>query len=222
MKKNKVGTRNEIVEKLKNAIVEADYDSAPKIMEEALRAGVKPRELMEKAISAGIEVLEKKCFGDSRAWGHPMLYLGFEAARRSMLILEPHFKPPEEGILGTVVLGTPAGDVHDMGGKMVALALMAAGFRVIYLGRDVPSSLFVHKIKESGAQILAISVYQTNGIERITEILNLLSQAGIRDKVKVMAGGCAITEKFTNKVGIGYAKTASGAVSLAKEYIGGK
>ena len=222
MKKSNVGTKNEIVGKLKNAIMDADYDSAPKITEEALKAGVQPKVLMEKAISAGIIDLEEKLFGDSRAWGHPILYMAIEAARRSLLILEPYFKPLEEETLGTVVLGTPEGDVHDMGGKMVALSLTAAGFKVVYLGRDVLPSLFVHKVKESGAQILGMSSFAYNGPEKIIETLNLLSKAGIRDKVKVMAGGCVISPKFTNKVGIGYGKTASDAVRLAKKYIGGK
>jgi methylmalonyl-CoA mutase cobalamin-binding domain/chain len=222
MKKSNVGTRNDIVEKLKNAIMDADFDSAPKLTEEALKAGVEPEVIMEKAISEGMDELEEELFHGYKVWGHPILFMAVEAARRSLLVLESCFKPGEERILGTVVLGTPAGDVHDMGGKMLALNLTAAGFKVVYLGRDVPPSLFVHKVKESNAQILAISSYQTNSYERIKEILDLLSEAGLRDKVKVMAGGCAITEKLTTKFGIGYAKTASDGVKLAKKYIGGK
>jgi len=213
---------DEFVNTLKVAIIDGDFDSAPKITEDALKAGAKPEVLMGKAISEGINELEEKLFGGYKAWGHPILFFAVEAARRSLELLEPHFKPRGEQILGTVVLGTPTGDVHDMGGKMVALTLMAAGFKVIYLGRDVPSSLFIHKVRESGAKILAISSYQTTGFDRIREILDLLSAAGIRDKVKVMVGGSSITEKFADKFALGYGRYASEAVKLAKKYVGGR
>ncbi len=221
MQGSNANTDGELVEKLKQAIIEAEFDLAPRITEEALKAGVAPKALMEQGISEGIMELEDKLFHGYRVWGHPILYMAVEAARRSLLILEPYFKLPEGEALGTVVLGTPEGDVHDMGGKMVALNLTAAGFKVIYLGRDVPSSLFVHKVRESGAQILGISSYQANSFERFLEIQDLLVKAGLKDKVKVMAGGCAITQKFTDKLGIGYGKTASDAVRLARQYVGG-
>lgn len=222
MKNGSAGTKSDVVDKLKSAILDADFDSAPRLTEEALKSGVKPEVILQKAISEGIGELETKLFHGYKVWGHPNLFLGYEAVRRSLLVLETYFESGDREILGTVVLGTPEGDVHDMGGKMLALHLTAAGFKVVYLGRDVPLSLFVHKVKENNAQILAISSYQTNSHERIKVILELLSAAGLRDKVKVMAGGCAITEKFADKFGIGYARTASDGVKLAKKYIGGK
>ena len=222
MQGRKASSEGEQVKKLRAAIIEADFDTAPQITEEALRAGVAPKVLMEEGISKGIMELEDKLFQGYRVWGHPILYMAVEAARRSLLVLEPLFKLPEEEALGTVVLGTPEGDVHDMGGKMVALSLTAAGFRVIYLGHDVPSSTFVHKVKESAAEILGISSYQANSFEKIVEIQDMLEKAGLKDKVKMMAGGCAITQKFTDKLGLGYGKTASDAVRLAQQYVGGK
>jgi len=222
MQGRKASSEGEQVKKLRAAIIEADFDTAPQITEEALRAGVAPKVLMEEGISKGIMELEDKLFQGYRVWGHPILYMAVEAARRSLLVLEPLFKLPEEEALGTVVLGTPEGDVHDMGGKMVALSLIAAGFRVIYLGHDVPSSTFVHKVKESAAEILGISSYQANSFEKIVEIQDMLEKAGLKDKVKMMAGGCAITQKFTDKLGLGYGKTASDAVRLAQQYVGGK
>ena len=142
-----------------------------------------------------------------------------EAVRRCLEVLQPQLKHREP--LGTVVLGTPQGDVHDVGGKMVAIALTAAGFEVVYLGRDVPVSLFVHKAREADAEILAISCYQTTGFDRIKKILNLLTAARMRDSIKVMVGGTVITEKFADEYGLLYAKNASDAVKLAKKCIGG-
>jgi methylmalonyl-CoA mutase cobalamin-binding domain/chain len=120
-----------------------------------------------------------------------------------------------------VVLGTPAGDTHDLGAKMVAMALTAAGFKVDYLGHDVALTHFVHKVQETDADILAISSYQTSGFKKIEEILELLETAKLNDKVKVILGGSVITEKFANQLNVGYGRGAADAVKLAKSYVGG-
>jgi len=210
---------NEIITRLKSAIMEGEVDLATEITQEALKVGLQAELLREKAVSEGIKELEEKLYGDHKVWGHPMLFMGMEAARRSLDVLQPQLKPHEP--LGKVVLGTPQSDVHDVGGKMVAIALTAAGFEVIYLGRDVPVSLFVHKARETAADILAISCYQTNGFDRIIKILNLLTAARMRDRIKVMVGGTVITEKFADEFSLLYAKKASDAVELAKKCIGG-
>ena len=211
---------SKIINKLKKAILEGEVDVAPQVAQEALRIGVTAERLREKAVSQGIAELEENLFGNLKIWGNPYLFMGMEAARRCLEVLKPQLKPHKP--LGTVVLGTPQGDVHDVGGKMVAIALTAAGFEVVYLGRDVPLTLFIHKIRERGADILAISSYQTSGFARIEKILELLAAAQMRDRVKVMVGGTTVSGRFARKYGLLYANTASGAVRLAKECIGGK
>lgn len=117
---------------------------------------------------------------------------------------------------------TYAGDTHDVGAKWLAISLIAAGFRVIYLGRDVPPSLFVHKVIETGARILAVSCHQTTCFKKIEEILDLLAKTRLKETVMVMAGGSVITEKFVKKLNIEYAKSAPDAVKLVYEYLGVK
>jgi trimethylamine corrinoid protein len=220
---------DKITDRLKKAIMAGEVDTATEVTQEALKAGVPAELLREKAVSQGIKELEEKLYGGTcivrggrctcKVWGHPVLFMGMEAARRSLEVMEPVLKPHKP--LGTVVMGTPQGDVHDLGGKIVAIALTAAGFRVVYLGRDVSTSFFVHKARETGADILAISCYQTTGFDRIKKILDLLMATGIRDSIKVMVGGTVITEKFADEFGLLYARTASDAVKLAKKCIGG-
>lgn len=208
------------VNQLKGAVLGADYESAPKITREALDAGAAPEVLMRDGLSEGIKELEKKLFGDYKVWVHPVFLMSMEGVRLSLEILEPHMKPKEDQALATVVLGTPAGDTHDLGAKMVALALTAAGFRVNYLGRDVPLTRFVHQVQESDATILGISSYQTSGFNKIEEILSLLETAKLQNKVNVMLGGTVITEKFAEKLKVDYGRHASDAVKLAYQYIG--
>jgi methylmalonyl-CoA mutase cobalamin-binding domain/chain len=206
--------------RLKKAILDADYDATPMITKEALEAGVDPEILMKESLSQGIRELEKKLFGDYKVWVHPVFLMAMEGVRLSLEILEPHMKPKEEKALGTVVLGTPAGDTHDLGAKMVALALTASGFKVNYLGRDVPLTRFIHQVQETNATILGISSYQTSGFRKIEEILSLLETAKIQNKVNVMLGGTVITEKFADQLNVDYGRHASDAVKLAHQYIG--
>jgi methylmalonyl-CoA mutase cobalamin-binding domain/chain len=211
------GDREQIINNLKTAVLEADYESAPKITKQGLDMGISPDALMD-ALGRGISELEKKLYGDNKVWMHPDLLLAMEGVRQAMVILEA--LPQQKGKkMGKVVLGTPDGDVHDLGGKMVSLALMAAGFEVSYLGRDVPVTRFVHAVQEVGADILAISCYQTSNFKKIEEILDLLGRAGLRDKVYVMIGGTVITDKYAEKMKVGYGKTASDAVKSAQDYI---
>jgi len=215
---SRISKEDEVIDRLKKAILEAEFDAAPDITREALDNGIPADLIQEKAICQGIAELEENLYGDSKVWLHPILFMGMEAARRSLEVLKPVSKSDKP--LGTVVLGTPQGDVHDMGGKMVAIALTAAGFRVVYLGRDVPPSFFVHKARETGAKIIAISCYQTTGFSRIKKILDLLGAAKMRDSIKVMVGGTVVTERFADEFGLIYARTASGAVKQAKKCIG--
>jgi trimethylamine corrinoid protein len=215
---SRISKENEVIDRLKKAILEAEVDAAPDITREALDNGIPADLILEKAICQGIAELEENLYGGCKVWGHPILFMGMEAARRSLEILEPVSKPGKA--LGTVVLGTPQGDVHDMGGKMVAIALAAAGFKVVYLGRDVTPSFFVHKARETEAKILAISCYQTTGFSRIKKILDLLQDTKMRDNIKVMVGGTVVTEKFADEFGLIYARTASDAVKQAKKCIG--
>ena len=209
-----------IIDKLKGAILKGEVDVAPAVTQEALKAGVTAEHLREKGVSQGIAELEEKIYGNHKVWGNPYFFMGMEAARRCLAILKPQLKPHNPS--GIVVLGTPQGDVHDIGGKMVAIALTAAGFEVVYLGRDVPLTLFIHKLRERSADILAISSYQTSGFSRIEKVLELLELAKMRERVKVMVGGTTVSGRYARKHGVLYANTASGAVRLARECVGGK
>jgi methylmalonyl-CoA mutase cobalamin-binding domain/chain len=142
-----------------------------------------------------------------------------EGARQSLEVLEPCLSPKGEEALGRVVLGTPAGDTHDLGAKMVALALRAAGFEVVYLGRDVPLDRFVETCRETDVDVLAVSSYQTTGFACIKEIVRKMDETRLREKTKVMIGGSVITQKFADKMNVGYARHASDAVKLAHEYV---
>ena len=123
--------------------------------------------------------------------------------------------------LGKVVLGTVAGDIHDIGKDMVVFMLDISGFEVYDLGIDVPGHKFVEKIEETKAGIVGLSGFLTLSFKSMKETVNTITEAGLRDKVRIMIGGGQIDDEVRKYSGAdAYRPDAVSAVSLAKEWIG--
>jgi methylmalonyl-CoA mutase cobalamin-binding domain/chain len=123
--------------------------------------------------------------------------------------------------LGTVVIGTVRGDLHDIGKSIVATMLRAAGFNVIDLGVDVPPEKFVEEAIRNKADIVAMSALLTTTMLEMKNVIEALKKAGIRDRVKVVVGGAAVTEDYAKSIGAdGYGKDAVEAVRVCKQLLG--
>jgi len=123
--------------------------------------------------------------------------------------------------LGTVVLGTVAGDIHEIGKSLVGTMLTASGFVVHDLGVDVPVGKFITAVRETGAGLLGLSALLTTtmGVQR--KVIEELTEAGLRDRVKVMVGGAPVSGQWAQEIGAdGYAEDAAGAVALARQLVG--
>ena len=124
--------------------------------------------------------------------------------------------------LGKVVLGTVAGDIHDIGLNIVDFMLDTYGFEVHNLGVDTSASKFVDKIQETGASIVGLSGFLTLAFDSMKETVDAIKAAGLRDKVKIMIGGGQIDEEIRKYARAdAYGRDAMAAVSLAKQWIGG-
>jgi methanogenic corrinoid protein MtbC1 len=123
--------------------------------------------------------------------------------------------------LGTVVIGTVYGDIHSIGKTMVAVLLTADGFVVNDLGINVTAENFVEGVKRYSPDILAMSALMTMTAPEQKKVIATLKKEGLRDKVKIMVGGGAITQEFADSIGAdGYDPTAPGALKLARRLIG--
>ena len=123
--------------------------------------------------------------------------------------------------LGKVVMGTVAGDIHDIGKDIVVFMLDVNGFDVYDLGVDVPAQQFVDKIKESGASVVGLSGFLTLAYDSMKQTIQAMKDADLRDKVKVMIGGGQITEEVMKYTGAdAYGRDAMAGVSLAKKWTG--
>jgi len=146
-------------------------------------------------------------------------YLASEVAN----LLKPHLLKAQRTALGTIVMGTVKGDVHDIGKNIVIMMLDAAGFEVIDLGVDVPTERFVEAVQTMKPDVLGISALLTSTIDRVKEVVDALETNGLRDKVKVIAGGRPITRAFIEEIGAdGYAEDSVKAIRLVKDLVEGK
>ena len=120
-----------------------------------------------------------------------------------------------------MVIGSVAGDIHEIGKSLVATMMSASGFQVYDLGVDVPTESFVAKVKETGANLLGLSALLTTTMTVQREVIEALEEAGIRDQVKVILGGAPVSQEWSDTIGAdGYAEDAVGAIDLARKLVG--
>jgi len=211
---------HEILENLKKAIAEYDTDGAASLARKAVAENIDPIKAIDTLIAAIREVGDG--FGRGELW-LPDLMGAAEAMQSAMPILEEETtkKGLKRESMGTIVIGTVYGDIHDIGKTMVGTLLTAAGFSVHDLGVNKTVEEFVDAVKEHKPNILAMSALLTMTAPEQRKVINTLNEQGLKDRVKVMVGGGAITQEFADEIEAdGYDATAPGAVELARKLLG--
>jgi corrinoid protein of di/trimethylamine methyltransferase len=211
----------ELFKNMAQAVIDGDDEEAEALAQQALDQGVDPLEAINKGLTPGMDVV-----GELYASGEyflPDLILGGEAMKAALAVLEPALAAAgrERQVLGTVVLGTVEGDIHEIGKSLVGSMLSANGFRVHDLGIDVEAEEFVVQVREHDADILALSALLTTTMLHQREVIEHLSEAGLREQVKVMVGGSPVTQAWADQIGAdGFAEDAANAVTVAKRLMG--
>jgi corrinoid protein of di/trimethylamine methyltransferase len=210
----------EVLEELKKAILTYNLEGAADWAKKAVQEKIDPIEALDSMTVAIRQVGEG--FGKGELW-LPDLVGAAAAMTSAMPIIEGEIKRAgaKRESVGTIVIGTVYGDIHTIGKTMVATMLTADGFAVYDLGINVTAESFVKEIKENGADILAMSALMTTTAPEQRKVIESLERENLRDKVKIMVGGGAITKDFANSIGAdGYDPTAPGAVKLARILVG--
>ena len=173
-------SETEIIEGLKKAVLNYDVEAAAELAKKAVDAGIDPVKAIEEGLAAGIREVGEK-FGRKEIF-LPELIMAAETMNSGLKVLEPEIKKrkTERKSMGKVLIGTVAGDIHDIGKTIVAAMLTANGFEVIDLGVDVPTETFVEKVKEHQPQILALSALLTTSMPMQKEVIEALEKAGLR------------------------------------------
>ncbi|MBW2366622.1 MAG: cobalamin-dependent protein [Deltaproteobacteria bacterium] len=209
-----------ILAQLKRAILESDVDDTPDLARKALEDAIDPFVVMDTMIEAIQKV------GDDFGAGYlflPELVGSGKALEEAVPIVEEAIqsKGGTREPLGVMVIGTVQGDLHTIGKSLVTTMFSANGFKVHDLGIDVSTEKFVEAVKEFNPHILALSALLTSTAPEARAVIDTLQEAGLRDKVKIMVGGGAITEDFALSIGAdGYDATAPGAVEVGKKLLG--
>jgi corrinoid protein of di/trimethylamine methyltransferase len=201
-------------------IVGGEPESVVALTRKALESGLQPLEIINQGLVVGMNIA-----GEKFAQGEfflPHLLIAAKGMQAAMELLEPELgarKQVHEAV-GTVVIGTVQGDIHEIGKSLVGTMLSANGFKVLDLGVDVPSEDFVDKVSENGAEMLGLSALLTTTMIGQREVIEDLVQAGIRDQVKVIVGGAPVSQAWADEINAdAYADNAMDAVEVARQML---
>lgn len=208
---------NNFYQGIADAIVEGEKDDAARISQDALDAGIDALEIINKGVTLGTDRLGD-LFQNFEIF-LPELIMGGDAAKAAMAILVPHISIAELNARpGKIVMGTVFGDIHDIGKNLCAAMLSATGFEVTDLGVNVPPKDFVKTAESIGAKIIGLSALMSTSLYYQQDVIDYLTDAGLRDKYFVIVGGGPVTPDWVKKIGAdGGGKQANNVVAVCKE-----
>jgi len=205
-----------LFEKIAERLIVGKIDEVKELAQQALDQGATARAIIDKGLLAGMDVVGKRFkAGDMFI---PEVLLCARCMHGAMDILKPLLAEGDSAGVGTYVIGTVEGDLHDIGKNLVSMMLQGAGFEVVDLGTNITAKQFVDAVKEHNPNILGLSALLTTTMPKMEETIKALKEAGLRDKIKIMAGGAPVTQDFVNKIGAdAYGANAASATEKAKE-----
>ena len=204
---------------LMQAVIEGDHIRSVELASEALKEGISPQDIVGSGLQVAMRIVgDKFSAGDFFV---PEMLLAARAVARAMQVLQPHISSTDIPTLGRVVIGTVFGDIHDIGKNIVTTFLRGAGFEVIDLGINIPTSSFVEAVKEHKPEILGMSALITTTMPVMADVIKALETVELRDKVKLIVGGAPVTQHFADHIGAdGYGADGGGAIKLCQDLLG--
>jgi corrinoid protein of di/trimethylamine methyltransferase len=206
--------------RIARALILGDRDTVGRMTQDGLDRGLDPKQIIFRGLIPGMDVVGEKFRRNE--YYVPQVLLSARAMYAGLDLLKPLLTASAANeYLGTVVIGTAQGDLHDIGKNLVAMMLEGAGFKVVNLGRDVSPEKFCAAVEEHQATIVGISALMTTTMPGMRRTIDALTRAGLRGRVKVMVGGAPVSQAFADEIGAdGYARDATVAVVRAKELAG--
>jgi len=216
-------SENDLVERLRQSIIDCDEEKAKEVANKILRVGMDPVKAVEEGISPAAKVVGERFEKGEYFLTH--LMLAGEAMKSASEILmrgisEEKKEEMKSKRIGTAVVATVSGDIHDIGKNILVLLLTVNGFTVYDLGKDVDSMTIIEKAREVEADIIALSALMTTTMPAQKEVIDILKAMGIRNNFIVMVGGGSTTKEWAEEIGADeWAETAEKAVTLARKLI---
>jgi 5-methyltetrahydrofolate--homocysteine methyltransferase len=204
---------------LQEAVIAGEPDQVKDLTEAALKAGEAAQAVLEQGLIPGMDTVGERM--KNLELYVPEVLASARALKVGLNLLRPLLVESGVKPVGKVVIGTVKGDLHDIGKNLVAMTLEGAGFQVVDLGTDVSPQRFLEVAQQEGANLIAMSALLTTTMPVMRGTVEALKKAGVRDQVRVMIGGAAVTQHFADEIGAdGYAPDASWAPGRAREILG--
>jgi 5-methyltetrahydrofolate--homocysteine methyltransferase len=205
----------DVLQQIAHKLYAGDRDTVSTLTQQALDGGLAPGEVLKGGLLTGMD----RVGVDFRAGDLfvPEVLIAARAMHAGMDILKPLLTEGEAEMAGKVVIGTVEGDLHDIGKNLVAMMLEGGGFEIVDLGTDVPPAKFVEAVNKEQPDLIGMSALLTTTMPRMKSTIEALTEAGVRESVKVMVGGAPVTKDYADDIGAdGYASDAGSAVQLAR------
>jgi 5-methyltetrahydrofolate--homocysteine methyltransferase len=208
-----------IYEQLSTVVIEGNSGKAPELAQKGLDEGLSPKDILDKGLVVGMnEVGVRFKRGDMFV---PEVLMSAEAMQEGLNVLRPHLAASGHKMIGTIVLGTVKGDLHDIGKNLVGMMCEGAGFEVIDVGFNAEPEKFVTAIKEHQPDIVGMSALLTTTMRAMGYTIKAIEEAGLRENIKIMVGGAPVDSDFADRIGAdGYGSNAVAGQELAKQFVG--
>lgn len=207
-----------LLEQMQEDLYDGDMNAVAAATRKAIDAGMSPKEILDDGLIGGMNVVGK----DFKAGDLfiPEVLLCARAMHAGLEILRPLLAESGVPPQGKLVIGTVAGDLHDIGKNLVGMMFQGAGFEVVDLGVDVSPEKFVETVLAENADLVGMSALLTTTMPSMKTTIDALAEAGLRDKVKVLIGGAPVTAKYAEDIGAdGFAPDAGAAVEVARDLL---
>ncbi len=212
--------KENLLRELSDSVVDMDEEKTVELAKLCIEKEISAYEGIEKGLSDGMNRAGQ--LYEEGEYYIPELLMCSDAMYSGIEVLKPHLGKSKTEGKHKVVIGVVQGDTHDIGKNLVKIMMETEGFEVVDLGRDVPPVAFVEKAKEIGADIIALSTLMTTTMDGMAEVIRILEEEKLRDKIKVMIGGGPISQSFADKIGADiYTTDASKAAKRAKTLVQG-
>lgn len=207
------------LQEISNAIESGKKKLMKGLVEEALAEGIAPMDILNQGMINAMSIVGEK-FKANEIFVPEML-IAARAMKEGVEVLKPHLAGNKTAVNGKFIIGTVEGDLHDIGKNLVAMMVESAGYEVIDLGVDVSKEKLIEAIKENpDCSLVGLSALLTTTMPAMKALVAAISEAGLRDQVKIMVGGAPISQEFADSIGAdAFAPDAASAAAIAKSFV---
>lgn len=206
----------ELLKKLSESVIDGKHLEVVELTKQLLSLDYSPKEILDNGLLMGMNVVGQR-FRDNVIFV-PQVLISARAMKFSLAILEPLLAEANVPVIGTVIMGTVKGDIHDIGKNIVSMMLRGNGFKVVDIGIDSSSEKFIDAIKKESAQIIGMSALLTTTMLYMKTVIEKIKTENLQ--VKIMIGGAPVSKAFADQIGAdAYGKNASEAVRIAREFV---